>query len=499
MRRGAACAFFALVCGSVGARDAAAQSPELGAGARAVPGHFRVPVVAAASPGMRLAGAVGYGFIESQVDAPGTHHRIGGRAAAGVTLVRGLDLALGTTLRHDRHSASDARGSDQGSILSSELCARAGRAFADLHLGLGLSASFPGGTAVARSLQNPALDAQLLAAYVPEGAAWRLAMLAGLRYDRSASAMSDPRAYRAGDRLALGVSEFNAIPLGIGAGYRTGATEWTAEVSGDWLVGAGAPSLSRSPWRLSAGALHGLAEGVALTWVTETALSARPPTGSEDPLSPIEPRFQVLVGLAYRLLDWDAAPAAVARPVTAPAFTRPAAAIPAAPAAPASLQVNVMTADGYPLSDATVELELGQATLMVSHENLARYRLPEVPAGVATLRISAPRLQSHVQSIRLESGAPLIVDVQLEAAPQSGQLQGLVRSFGGRRLQAHIRIEPIGVELSTDAAGAFLMDVAPGRYEVVIEAVGHETQRRQVVVKPEGVVVINADLAKAHR
>jgi hypothetical protein len=153
--------------------------------------------------------------------------------------------------------------------------------------------------------------------------------------------------------------------------------------------------------------------------------------------------------------------------------------------------------DGYPLSDATVELQVGPSLLTVEHRNLEAYVLGEPPSGNATLRVSAPRLKPQTRSIRLESGARLVVDVQLEAAPPSGQLRGLVRSFGGQGLRAKIRIEPIHVEIPSDDVGAFVVDVAPGRYDVTIEAPGHGSQRRRVEVRPDGVVILNADLSKA--
>lgn len=462
-------------------------------------GYVRVPVVAQAAAGLQLASAVGYGFTESQLDAPGSHHRIGGRLGATLTPLRGLDLALGSSLRHDAHTSPDALGSDRGTLLSSDLSARVGQQLSSgLHLGLGATASFPGGVDAAHSLQNPALDAQLLAAYVPAQAAWSVGALAGFRYDRRASAVLPPAAYRAGDRLALGSSAFHAVPLGIGGDVRWGPAALVAELSADLLVGSSSPSLGESPWRLSAGARHQLADAVVLTWMTETALSARPGSGASDPLAPIEPRFQLLVGVAYQLLAWGSAPARSApkAPVT-PELPAPAPLAAPAPLPAASLLVNVTTADGYPLSDATVALEREGTTLLVPHFNLQSYRLPEAAAGTATLRVSAPRLKPQSQVIRLESGAALVVDVQLEAAPPGGQLQGLVRALGGRPLRARIRIEPLGLELSTDEAGAFLADVPPGKYLVIVEAPGHESQRRNVQVGPDGVVVLNADLSRA--
>jgi hypothetical protein len=472
----------------LGAAGAEAQSAE-----RPAPGYFRVPVVAATPRGVQLVGALGYGFTESQVAAPGSHHRMKGRLAASLTPVRGLDVGVGTNVRHDRHVRADDRGLDEGTMLHSDLSARLGAHLGpDLHVGLSVAAGFAGGVSLARSLANPALDAQLLAAYLPAEASWSLGALAGFRYDRSASAVLAPREYRAGDRLALGLSEFNAIPLGIAAGYRWGRTEWIVEGSADLLVGSAAPSLSRSPSRLGGGARHALTERLALTWLIEVALSARPATGNSDPLVPVEPRWQVQLGFAYKVFDWE--PVAPAAAVAAPT---PAPPLPLPPAPASSILVHVATTDGYPLSDATVELQVGEVSLLVPHQNLEAYALNAPPSGEATLRISAPRLKTQTRSLRLQSGEPLVVDVQLEAAPPSGQLNGLVRSFGGQGLRARIRIEPIGMELSTDDAGTFLVDVAPGRYSVTIEAPGHTSQRRQVEVRPDGVVILNADLSKA--
>jgi hypothetical protein len=161
-----------------------------------------------------------------------------------------------------------------------------------------------------------------------------------------------------------------------------------------------------------------------------------------------------------------------------------------------SLRVNVTTAQGYPLSDATVELVAGEDVVGVPHEALETYRVGGLAAGEPTLRVSAPRSKPHTQQIQLRGGSPLVIDVQLEDAPSIGQVRGLVRSFGGQGLRAQIRIEPIGSELTTDVEGTFSVDAPPGRYEVVIEAPGHQRQRRQVEVRPDGVVILNADLRR---
>jgi len=442
---------------------------------------------------MTLTSSAAYGFTEGQAVAPGSHHRLRWRVGAALTPVAGLDLGLGTGVRHDRHSAPDALGDDQGTVLSSDLYARVGRRVGSaLRLGLGASAGFPGGVSVARSLASPALDAQLLAAYVPVGSAWSIGALAGFRYDRSTAAVLGASLYRPGDRLALGLSEFNAVPLGLGGAYRRGRTEWVAEFSADLLLGSDAPELSQSPWRIAGGARHSLTEAIALAWATEVSLSERPDAGSGDRFLPVEPRFQVLVGFAYTLARWEPRD-----PTPAPLAPRLEPAPPPAAAPAKSLLINVTTMDGYPLSDAVVELEVGKLRVAVPHRDLQSFFSSEPPSGDGTLRISAPRLKPQTRKVLLESGADVVVDVQLEAEPPRSQLQGLVRKLDGRGLRARIRIEPLDMELFTDDAGSFVVDVPPGRYVITFDAPGCESQRRQVEVAPDGVVILNADLPNA--
>jgi hypothetical protein len=463
----------------------------LGTSWQSTPGYFRVPVVAAADPGVTFTGGLGYGFTESQSAAPGAHHRLQGRLGGSVSPLPWLDLAMGTNLRHDRHG-DDGRGSDQGTVLDSDVHVQAGtRLSSDLHLGAALGATFMRGDTFGRSLANPAVDMLLLGAYLPRAAPFSVGLLAGYRYDRTAAVARDPARYRSGDRLSLEVSQFDAVRLGAGGAYRLGATELLAELSGDVLVGRGAPEFLASPLRVSAGARQHLGEQFSLRVLADTSLSARPPVGASDPLLPVEPRFQFLVGMAYHWLD---RPAPNAPPALEPA--PPPRREPAPPPALASLEVHVTTLDGYPLSDATVEIVQGEQTTAVPHGELESYRLEQIAPASASLRVSAARLQTSTQPIELKPGQPLVVDVKLAPAPPTGQVRGLVRSFSGVGLRARIRIEPLGKEIQTDPGGNFQLDVPPGTYEVVVEASGHTAQRRHVQVPEDGVVILNADLLR---
>lgn len=484
----------AVLCVLGGAGRAGAEDARLGASANAVPGYLRVPVPSASARGALVSAEAGYGFTESQVEAPGDHHRMGVRVGAVLTPIPSLDVALLTRLRHDTHSTADELGSDRGTVIDSDVYAQAGTRLASgIHLGAGARGKFVRGVDAGRSLMNPALDLTLLAAYVPSASPVSVGALAGFRYDRTADAVLDASSYRRGDRLALDVSEVNALPLGIGGRYRFGATEALAELSADLLIGAAAPALTQSPLRAGAGLRHRVADDLILRVLAETALGARPRTGPADPLLPVEPRFQVLVGVSYALLDWEGAPEP--EPSSPPPLQHRAE--PPPPVANSALEVKVTTRDGFPLSDATVELVRAGRALGVPHHKLESYRRGELPAGPATLRVSAPRLMPEVRHIELSGGAVSTIEVQLAPAPATGQLRGLVRSFGGQGLQAQIRVEPLGTELTTEASGGFSVEVPPGRYDVVIVAPGHVSQRRRVEVTADGVIILNADLSKA--
>lgn len=462
----------------------------MGASERATPGYLRVPVVAAAGPGLVLSGGLGYGFTESLDAAPGDHHRMSGRIAASAAPLPWLNLAAGTHLRHDRH-AEDALGSDQGTVIDSQLHVLAGaRLDSDWHLGAGVGASFTRGDSVGSSLANPAIDALLLGGYVPRNSPVSVGLLAGYRYDRTAGVANAPALYRSGDRLSLGLSEFDALLFGAGAGYRWGATELLAELGADVLVGKAAPGLRESPLRLGAGARHHFDDQLSVRLSADASLSARPPVGADDPLVPVDPRVQLSLGVVYRFPS--PGPAALA-PEAPPPPLPPA---PPPPPLPASLEVQVTTLEGYPLSDARVELVDGETVIEVPHAELQDYRLAQVAARAVTLRVSAARLETHTQPIELLPGKPLRIDVRMAPAPPVGQLRGQVRSFSGEGLRARVRIEPLGKSLETDPAGSFLIDVSPGWYEVVIEAAGHATQRRRLEVPEDGVVILNADLLR---
>ena len=276
-----------------------AQQQPIGNTAWALPGIIRVGVAAAGSKRVAGAGSAGYGYTESLVPGVSAHHRLDGAVAAGYVPAAWAALGLRLDGRYDWHPGGEE--TDRGLTGDPRLLLRAGTVAAgQLHLGAEARVLVPGGDAPSIVFDATTVAAQLLAAWHGPGSGLTVASAAGFRLDNSANAIEDPARYSAADRVALGLSEFHAVLLGLGLGYRIGSTELLGEVTADVLVGSGAPPVKRSPLRISLGLRQHLSDSLQLQLTTNTSLSGQPGTAPTDDLVPIEPRFSGLVGLCYQ-------------------------------------------------------------------------------------------------------------------------------------------------------------------------------------------------------
>jgi hypothetical protein len=416
-----------------------------------------------------------------------------GRLAAAVTPVPLLELALVLDGRHDRHP-DEGEGAYGGSVGDPRLLARLGSALGDsARLGGELSLWIPGGDAPSVVASATTVDANLLFSWVPPTGPW-VATKAGFRLDNSAEAAPDRSRLRFGDRVALGLSDSNAVLLGAGLGVPFGQTELLGEITWDLLVGPDAPAPLESPLRVTAGVRHGLTRSLALEILAEGTASSRPGLTAADPLVPIEPRFAVLAGLRFRLPFEDEVAVAPAGDPAKPADPTPA----VEPAVvPAAAVVEVVDEAGKPVA-AAVTVKVGEWAREAAPAQAGNYRFEGVPTGEGTVTVQAEGFATIEQKAAFGPGmAP--VRVNLVAAPPSGQLRGLVRSFSGKGLRATIKVEPLGTQVAADTDGSFTLDVPPGEYEVVIAASGFTEQRRKVKVDDNGVTVLNAELFEAKR
>jgi hypothetical protein len=453
----------------------------------ALPGVHRAAFATPLAPAF-FSGALtlGYGFTEAQGSGDSAHHRQLARLAAGLSPSKWFAASVRFDQRYDQHDG------DSGWVFDPRLGARLSLPLADhFYLGPDLSAWLPGSESVSSSFEAVTLDARLLATYASQALTAGLAL--GYRLDNSAKAGTDAPLLGDGDRLALGLSDFDAALAALGLAYDLGGTVLKGEISADLLIGDGAPPLLESPLRAAAGIAQELGAALALDFTVEGVLSSRPGHGPTDALVPIEPRVTALVGLRFAL-----EPASAAAPPPPP--PKPVAVVPPPPPQPTTVPVEIALTDdeGQPVVDATVTLEIDGQTHPLQGDGNGNYKLEKAPIGKGQgkLRATGDGMQPVERDVKLDGGAPVKLAAQAPVALPSAQVRGLVRSFQGKPLKAKILVQPSGKEVTTDDSGAFVIDVEPGEYEVVIEAPGFETQRRNVKVAKQGVVVLNADLVK---
>lgn len=484
----------------------------VGASASGLPGLGRVAVAAPKElPHAGAAVGMGYGFTEAQ-GVPnaesGPHHRALGTLALMAQPLRFLAAALVLDGRYDAHP-DDVLGSSSSTVGEPRLFVRAneavGRSFA---LGAQLGVWVPGGEAPSLRFEAATLDALLLATYAPPGSDLALSLNAGYRIDRSAQVLGarDRPRLRAGDRLALHLSDSDAILLGLGASKRLGGRETPAariellgELTWDVLIGANAPAALESPLRLGLGARYHLKEdeesfgALQLEARTELSLSARPSSGPTDALVPVDPRFAIILGVRWT-------PALGARPKPRTDADGPAAAGSGGAAAPVASALRgrvTATETGLPIPSARVTVTSDDPAQPGERSAETRadgaFEVTELRPGRVHVVVKAAGFDDASADANATATAA-VVEVVMKKAIKPGQLRGLVRSFNGKALAATIRVEPLGVEAKTDADGTFQIDVPPGSYEVVVAATGHAGQRRPVQVEENGVTILNADL-----
>lgn len=470
---------------------ARAEEQPVGDTTWALPGIVRVGVPGIAARRLSLAGHAGYGYTEAQSANDGAHHRAFGGLAVGVAPLSSLEFALRLDGRYDHHP-DDGGGAHGAAVGDPRLLARAGGPVGGgLRLGAELGAWFPGNDAPSLVASATTLDFAFLTAWSAEHGP-TVALRAGFVLDNSHNAAPEANRFRFGDRVALGLSDFNSVPLGLGLSVPVSRTEILAEASASFLVGQGAPPISESPMRVTGGIRHHASDALSLLVLLEVSPGGRPTLGPNEPLIPIEPRFSGLVGLSYRLpFDKPSTPEATE---SGPQPTGPETKPVAAPSATAAASVVVRKSDGSPASDAVVKVRVGQFEKQADPAADGKFRIDGIPEGDGEIEITAEGQETVKKSVHFGAGATADVDVALSPPMPQGEVRGLIRTFNGKGLAAAIRVEPIGVETKADAQGSFKIDVPPGDYEVIIRAEHFKEQRRKVHVDQNGVTVLNAEM-----
>jgi hypothetical protein len=479
-----------------GVARAEADTLDVGDTTSALPGVVRVPV-AGGQPraGIGAAASGGYGRTESVLANSDAHHRAFG-TLAGSARYRWFAIGLRLDGRYDWHRhVPDGNGG--GWVGDPRLVLRLGT---DVGAGLAIGAQggvwFPGKSAPSVDVAAISPELVVLATYGKASVPLALASQVGFRLDRSAATVPNPDGLVRADRLALGVSDTNALLLGIGGVLRIGdRVEALGEWSWDLRMPAKGVSAGDSPMRIDAGArLTPTPSGTTqLQLVVELCPSGRPDIGRGAPLVAVEPRVTFLAGLNFRpALPPERMP--MATDVGAPADavqTRLAREVKTG-----SVRGRVTDEGGRGVSGARIHFGPVQGGVDLDANAEGAFEGRELAPGRTEVTVSAEGYRQQARKLEIAAGKSEELEFRLQRALPAGQIRGLVRSFSGATIGATIRIEPIGKEAVVGEGGRFELDVPPGDYDVIVKASGYADQHRRVRVEANGVVVLNLDMRR---
>jgi hypothetical protein len=220
--------------------------------------------------------------------------------------------------------------------------------------------------------------------------------------------------------------------------------------------------------------------------------------GADDPVVPIEPRFTFLAGVRIRLGPHEAPEPVV--PVLVATEPEPAQAPEPLPVAvepsPVSLRGTLADEGGNALPDVAVTVVDSRGETQTTRTAADGTFLLEVLPGSVELRFETPGFEHVVRREELTEDSEL-GEILMRPALPAGELRGLIRSFSGAPLAAQVQVEPSGTRIDTATSGEFALELAPGAYTVTIRAEGYDVQRRPVVVRDNGVTILNVELRKA--
>ena len=94
---------------------------------------------------------------------------------------------------------------------------------------------------------------------------------------------------------------------------------------------------------------------------------------------------------------------------------------------------------------------------------------------------------------------PPVVAPPRPVAPAPSAISGLVRAEDGQPIRARITVPELGLDLQTDPAGGFLLQVKPGQYTLNIQADGFLPQSKQISAGAGERRIYNIDLQREPR
>ncbi len=452
---------------------------DVGESPNALPGVVRVGIPVAPRTGLAGAGTAGYGFTESVLSQGDKSHRVFGSLAASFRPNDWFAAALRFDGRYDWHS-NVPDGNGGGAIGEPRILLRAASGSGDFKIGAEANVRFPGESAPSVNFAAVSPELSLLAAYAPAAGQVSIGSQIGFRYDRSGDTVPTPDRLLRADRMSLGVSDTNALLLGLGFVFRASkSVEALAEWSWDVRVPSKGAGAMESPMRIDLGGRYYASDTLALQLVAEVSPSSRPTIGPGAPLVVIEPRASVFAGISFR-------PSVPAPEETRFLRTR----------CTVGRVVGRVTDDGgRAIAAAKVHIGKADSGIDVQTSDYGAFERAGVPIGKTDLTVSAEGYREQTRALEVTAAEAPQIEIQLEKALPQGQIRGLARSFAGQPIKGGtVRIEPLGKEVTVGEGGRFEVDVPPGEYDVIVKATGYADQHRHVKVEASGVVVLDLDM-----
>ncbi|MCA9579053.1 MAG: carboxypeptidase-like regulatory domain-containing protein [Polyangiales bacterium] len=430
-----------------------------------------------------------YGFTSSVLRDGDTHHRLAGQLALAVHPLRALSLGVSLGGYRDVHRGG--AGPDDSVVGEPRVfvLARLLRA-SSFSLGLGAELWAPAGDdpGVVLSALSPSVT---LYGQVDIGAA-SLSVRAGYLLDRSARSIPRGRVYTAHDQVSLGVTDADAVEVGLGVSGTVGLATLYAEVALDALVQRGDLPFSASRASAMLGAALTLAERVHLGLDATARLGGYPRVRADAPYR-VVPRISLSLTLAVDLGRLSARAHQADASAESEDDDGSSAGEPT-PDVARALRGRVVGDDGSAVPRARV-VALSDGRVVAEGETDADgwYTLAGLPEGALTLRVEA---EGHTVS-RTELGPDAggeVAPLTLRPGLPDGEIRGSVRGLRGAAVTARIRLDDDPRSIDADAEGRFSIAVTPGSHVLHVDAPGYRAQERHVDVEERGVVVIEVHL-----
>jgi hypothetical protein len=442
-----------------------------------------------------LAADLGAAHTEALSAENGSHRHLTGQGAIGWGGLTWLQLGAALSGRYDSHPDDEQGADDSWSGLPSARV-RAIDDGGEFAWGAEIAAEFPGSDAPSVEFAATTVNLVALAAYEPRPSGVTLAANVGYRLDNSGHAAPDLTRLRQGDRVALGLNDYDAILLRLGAGYQLGKGLLMGEFSTSALLGT--PNAATSPKRVALGYRHELTPTLQAEAFFHANLNRHPEVAADAPLIAVESRVGGWLGL--RMTFGEATPPAPP-PAPPPSEKTVAPADPVEVAASAArVSGLVQDSSGTPLPQVDITARVGDKEFAVVTDSDGKFRFDSLPFGEGVLQAATVDYEPVEVALTLggDGSAIELAPIEMKLQALGAQLQGLVQSFGGQPVVgAKIQLTPPGDEHTTGDDGRFTIIVNPGRYKVVISAAGYAAQTHVVSVDERAVVVLNADLRKA--